>query len=503
LIDGALTSEQQCSALTGLALRAQPSEPELHALRQIGEQHLDVVSMLGRETLERLKGTPDIPSATGPWLSAMEAVLQTRPLGNANIQSVINDIVKDGERDHFAAALLMAIAIKGLQSSDVESLTQAMALSGDQYDYRDEPALAGARLIRRYPTGALSEKTALILPALICASRRDANVCSPFLVAKSLGHTGGTWDKLSSIPGFQFPEPGERSVATLAKCGVAMVVTHGNVNPADRKLYQLRSAIGAVESPPLIISSIASKQLCFPVHRFLLDVRIGVDSFLTNEAEGIHVGRTIDGMLRRVGIASSFTLTAGVQPTGTAIGNAMEVAEAIAVMGGEDSFWDRRGILEQRLLVIDFFAKLMAAEFPQRSASEWARFASNQFESGAVLAGFECLLVAHGVTSSIASQLRHDALRTLSVHRHSEMIGSNCSGVIRRLDQIRLGGIIYHNLGAGGNQFAGMFDPRVGLKLAIRLGDIVSDSDPLCWVFTAEPISVDIRSAIESCFHIN
>jgi thymidine phosphorylase len=280
-----------------------------------------------------------------------------------------------------------------------------------------------------------------------------------------------------------------------------MTVTHGNVNPADRKLYQLRSITGTVESLPLIISSIASKQICFPVHRFLLDVRFGDDSFLKNADEGSYVGAAIDKLLGNIGTSSSFTLTPALQPTGSAIGNALEVAEALAVMGVDNGKWDQRGIVEQRLLVINFFAKMMASEFAYRTATQWTDIAAVHFESGAVKAGFEALLLAHGVPVHTISNLLSEPHQTLGLVTQPEAVRSSCSGTVRGIDQVRLGEIIYHELGAGGNQFSGEFNSRVGVKLEVRLGDAISKGSILCWVFNAERMGKDVN--LESCFRVS
>jgi thymidine phosphorylase len=436
------------------------------------------------------------------WSDALRCVQTKTPIGRPTIHKLVADIAANDAFDRAATGLLMTVCINGMLDSDVDSLTEEMALSGEQFDYRKENAFQAARLVRRYPTGALSEKTALILPALIASARDCANVLSPFLVAKSLSYTGGTWDKLSAVPGFSFPLPGEQSIATLKRCGVAMTVTTGNANPADRKLYQLRSATGTVESHPLIISSIASKHLCFPVHRLLMDIRVGEGAFLHSTPEGEEVGERIRGTLESSGISCSYTVTGTLQPTGSAIGNAVEVAEAICVMGGPEASWDVRGMLEQRLIVVDFFAKLMGAEFPAMPSSEWARIATAKFESGAVLDHFAKILVGHHVSNEVVQTLIDDPFRALEIDRSPAKVCSQKGGMLKRIDQVRLGELVNRDMGGGGNKFEGTFARQAGVVLKCRIGDIVHQGAELCAVYGGGERSAWLGEEVRNCFNI-
>lgn len=473
LLDGGLTPEQESAALAGLLLRSAPGEKEAKAAEALTARRPAVAGIFAND------------SSSDPWNQAIFCLRGRIPLGLALIDKIVHDIIAGDSADLHAAAFLMTVCVKGMQKDDLRALTQAMASSGETFDYRQEPALKGARLVRRYPTGALSEKTALILPALYSCARSEANVCSPFLVAKSLGHTGGTWDKLSAIPGFKFPAPGSETVDTLMRCGVAMIVTHGGVNPADRKLYQLRSATETIESPPLIVSSIASKHLCLPVHRLLLDVRIGAGAFTATSTDGVELGSTISDILSSAGVATFFSITDTPQPSGSAVGNALEVAEAVAVMGGSSDFWDPRAILEQRLLVIDFFAKTMAAEFSGRSVADWARFAAKAFEDGSLLAGFASMLTAHATPDGVVDNLIKRPFEALAISRDEVEIKAQTSGTLRGIHQFALGGIVNRRLGAGGNDFQGRFDPTAGIVIRKRLGDLVAAGDVLCSVFAS------------------
>jgi len=162
-----------------------------------------------------------------------------------------------------------------------------MLESGSVFDYRSLARKTGRRLIRRYPTGGVSEKVSLILPSILVALSEHIPLMSTTLVARSLSFTGGTWDKLAIIPEFRFAAPGQDIENILAETRVAVCTTNSQVCPADRSLYTLRSLTGNVVSKPLIISSICSKHLALPVHRILMDVRFGPGSFMFRKEDAM------------------------------------------------------------------------------------------------------------------------------------------------------------------------------------------------------------------------
>lgn len=497
------TAEQESSVLSALSSRTDLRNDELELFRHLAHKHPEVLQALGSRATQLLGESPPSTSVSAHWLELFALVRDRQTLNAQLLKPIIGDLLVGTEMDRLAAAWLMSICINGLSAESTASLTGAMVASGERFDYRGDPNLGNTRLVRRYPTGALSEKAALILPALIAAARNRVGVCSPFLVARSLGPTGGTWDKLSAVPEFAFPEPGAESIRLLTTCGVAMTVTKGSANPADRKLYQLRSVTGTIESTPLIVSSIASKQLSFPVHRLLLDIRVGEGAFLKDENNASDVGEQITNLLRSEGIACNYTLTTTLQPNGIAIGNALEVAEAIAVMGGHAGPWDERALIEQRLLVIDFFSKLLSAEFPSTSAAEWARYASEEFRNGVVIKNFFEILRAHGVSDVTIGGLQQDPWATLRIPAEPATIPSKVGGTLRRIDQFKIGEIVNRLLGGGANDFEGQFDPQSGILLAARIGDVIQPGAALCRIYTQRLLTAKTISEIESCFQLS
>lgn len=494
-----LSPEVQCAALAGLLMRERLSDDEVVSVNALASRHPDIVNLFPKGWFNKLHTTKDSDSPCC-WHHAIQALLHNDRLGRECLSEIVRKISLNQDL-RFASAWLMSICMRGLQGSDVSGLTRLMAQSGETFDYRDEKALRGARLVRRYPTGALSEKVALILPALIACARQDVSVCTPFLVARSLGYTGGTWDKLSAVVGFSFPAPGSESIDVLLSCGVAMTVTKGAANPADRILYQLRSLTGTIESIPLIVASIASKQICFPVHKLMIDVRYGNGAFMAELRDAERLGKELQSVLCAHDIPTFFTLTDTEQPTGSAIGNALEVAEAIAVMGGRSStLWNRTSLGIQRQLAVGFFARLMNSEFPEKSEAEWAAYADNQFTSGAVLKSFEKVLLAHKVPRQEVTDLLNDPIHALGIVKNPVDIVARSTGTLVGIEQRQLGTIVNSNLRAARSNVEGNFDARVGAVITRRLGDQVIEGSVLCRVFAEKEAAELLVEELGDCF---
>ncbi len=259
----------------------------------------------------------------------------------------------------YLAVLLIHIYYLGLNQNSLLSLTKSMIGSGEVYDYRNSHYLGNAKLIRRYPTGALSEKIALLLPALLSYYHKQLNIYSPFLIAKSLGFTGGTWDKLSVFENIKFihPEDQTQFVEILKSCGVAYCMTEGNVAPFDKFLYQFRSMTGTISSKPLIISSIASKQLAIPVDFLLLDFRYGEGSFIDSIEEAHCIGRDLGLLLKNEGVSCEIIYTNTSNMKGVSVGNFWELYEAICLLKGEyeNDYLKLETSKSQVNLLIDFF----------------------------------------------------------------------------------------------------------------------------------------------------
>ncbi len=332
--------------------------------------------------------------------------------------------------------------------------------------------------------------------------RDEIPVATSFLIARSLSFTGGTWDKLSSIPNFTFPSPGEETQHILKSCGVAMTVTNHDVNPTDKILYQLRSATGTVESNDLIISSIVSKQLSFPVDQLLLDVRYGQGAFLIDYHHAKKVADTMVDLLKNNGVNLTAVFTDTLEPNGSSIGNALEVIEAIALLSRNYGFWNKKDLSTQREIVCLMFAKLFSESFPSRSFQEWFARGKKILDSGKAYDAFWSMLRSHGVHEETIQKIQKDPWKTLLGDVASIPIVSSVKGIVRGIDQKKLGFFINFTLGGAGSPYARSFNSKSGIRLNKLLGEAVCIGEILGWVITDEFINME-EFNLQNCFIVD
>src|SRR3954469_2510477 len=228
--------------------------------------------------------------------------------------------------DYQMSSFLMATYFSGMTDREVGRLTECMLRSGETFDLSGVPGLK----VDKHSTGGVGDKTSFIVAPLAAA----AGVIVPMMSGRALGHTGGTLDKLESIPGFRTNLTIEEFRNQLAEIGLAFIGQTEQLAPADGKLYSLRDVTGTVESVPLIASSIMSKKLAEGIDALVLDVKVGSGAFMKTEAQARALAETMVAIGRRAGKRVTALLTAMEQPLGRAVGNAVEVAESLMVLQG-------------------------------------------------------------------------------------------------------------------------------------------------------------------------
>lgn len=454
------------------------------------------------------QGISGIDNDIAPEYLIINKVSRKLPLGKSCIDGFISEFTQDKIDPAISAAWLASVYTKGLNKVDTLHLTRAMQASGQTYDYRGQ----GKKIIRRYPSGALSEKTALILPSLLSATSKKYPIHSPFLVAKSLGFTGGTWDKLSTVPGFKFPRQGKETIETLEKCGVSMTVTIDDLCPADRKMYQLRSATGTVESIELATASIASKQLAVPADYLLMDIRTGSGSFFEDKNNAQRLGDNIKNILAQDDIQTDVLITTMDEPDGSSVGNVLEVEEAIHLLGAPSRVnWDARGLKIQKDRVLDFYSTIMMVN-SKEDKGYWEKYGRNLIDSKDALDAFEEILIAHSVTRQVASNIKRNGLLSTLEKQGYEVriqpIYPSTIGQYKDLDQRALGTIINFELGAGQNDYFKVTEEHTGVVIQSRINDFIDSKDSICSMVTVgKSISQEVKSSnlknkILSCFKI-
>ncbi|MBW8894568.1 MAG: thymidine phosphorylase, partial [Acidobacteria bacterium] len=342
-----------------------------------------------------------------------------RSLTRDEIRFFVDGVTAGSLPDYQASALLMAIVLRGMTPDETAWLTDAMVHSGVRVDLAD---IAGVK-VDKHSTGGVGDKTSLILAPLAAA----CGVPVPMMSGRGLGHTGGTLDKLESIPGFRVNLSLEEMKTALARVGCAMIGQTAQIAPADKKLYALRDVTGTVESIPLISASIMSKKIAEGIDALVLDVKTGSGAFMKTEADSRRLAESLVSIGNASGVRTEAIITAMDAPLGFAVGNALEVIECIDVLkgGGPSDLVDVSVELTARMLVLGKVA---------RDRDEAEQKARGAIRSGAGLDRFRQIIEAQGGDSKVVD----DYTRLPHVtDRH--VVAADRAGFVSRLDAESIG----------------------------------------------------------------
>jgi pyrimidine-nucleoside phosphorylase len=384
--------------------------------------------------------------------------------------------------DYQMAALLMAMYFRGLDPSEMNAMMEAMLESGKRLDLSRLPM---AR-IDKHSTGGVGDKTSLILAPLIAS----LGVAVPMMSGRGLGHTGGTLDKLESIPGFRTALTLAEAEKQIARIGCAMLSQTDEIVPADRKLYALRDATATVEVIPLIAASIMSKKIAEDLTGLVLDIKRGSGSFLPKLEDELELAKAMINLGSSHGCPVVAYLTAMDRPLGHACGNALEVAEAIEVLkgGGPPDLIEVTMALGAAMLVLATVAStLEAAQTLMRDA----------INSGTALLKFEEIVAAQGGDTGVV----RDPTR-LPYAPHDETFVAKREGVVQTVDPRAIGyGVIA--LGGGRRNMEDRVDPSVGFVITAKPGNRVTKGQALATIHarSEEDLAVG-RSILESAIVI-
>jgi len=383
-------------------------------------------------------------------------------LSTADIRDFVAGVV-DGRFSHAqAASMLMACFLRGLSARETADLTRAMVQSGECLDLSsiDMP------VVDKHSTGGVGDKVSLPLAPLVA----ECGVCVPMISGRGLGHTGGTLDKLQSIPGYRADIHGAALLAVLRKTGCAIVGQSRDLAPADRILYALRDATGTVESIPLICASILSKKAAEDLDALVLDVKSGSGAFMPTHERSLELARRLCEVGAELGLDTRALVTSMAQPLGETIGNALEVAESVALLRGEGP----ADLLEVTLAL--GAEMLCAARVAPAAAAARARL-REALDSGRALARFAAMIEAQGgdprVTDDPAAHLPQ-AARVVELRVAPEHAGW-CVAAI----DARAVGMAALVLGAGRTREDQSIDPAAGIDRIVKIGARVSAGDRL------------------------
>lgn len=379
-----------------------------------------------------------------------------RKLSSKQIDWFINGILKGDIPDFQTSALLMAIYLNGLDEEETASLTSAMLHSGSVLDFNDP------RVIDKHSTGGVGDKTSLILGPIAAA----AGVKVPMISGRGLGHTGGTLDKMESIPGFKTELATDDFLSVVNTIGIAIVGQTQDLAPADKIIYNLRNLTGTVASIPLITSSIMSKKLAEGTSGLVLDIKVGQGAFMKNFSDAQKLARSMRETTRSFGKSIMTLITDMSQPLGRAIGNSNEVIESIETLKGQ-------GPEDVTRLSVELAAGMIHLAGLAPSLEAARQIARDQIISGKALQKFAELVGAQGGDTGVLSDYGLLPMPTME----TPVVASE-DGYVHFIDVLQLGNIVCL-LGGGRKSATDQVDHSVGILNFIKIGMKVKKGDVL------------------------
>jgi pyrimidine-nucleoside phosphorylase len=381
-----------------------------------------------------------------------------------DIERIVSTFVSGEMPDYQMAAWLMAAFLNGLDPDETVWLTDAMARSGRMIDLS---AIPGVK-VDKHSTGGVGDKTTMVLCPLVASCKVPIAKMS----GRGLGHTGGTLDKLESIPGFRVEMSPEDFVAQVARVGIAVIAQSPDVDPADKKMYALRDVTATVPSVPLIVSSIISKKIAGGADAIVLDVKVGSGAFMKTDADAALLAHELERVGAALGRKVTCVATDMDQALGHAVGNALEVREAIATLKGD-------GPPDLTELCIALGAKMLV--LGERATDESGARARLQeaIRDGSAIAKFKEWVEAQGGDPMIAEDPE-----LLPLAPRTRTVGAPQSGWVGAYDAEGVGRAAMV-MGAGRATKEDSIDPAAGIVVHAKIGDRVEEGTPLATLHAA------------------
>ncbi len=400
----------------------------------------------------------------------VDLILKTREgreLSKKEIRFIVNGFVCGEVPDYQMAAWLMAVCFTDMTPGEIGELTMAMTESGEQVDLSD---LKGVNVDKHSP-GGVGDTTTIVVAPLVAACGGTVAKMS----GRGLGHTGGTLDKLESIPGLSVSQSISRFKEIVNETGLCVMGQTGNLNPADKLMYALRDVTGTVDSIPLIASSIMSKKIAAGADAIVLDVKLGSGAFMQTKENALRLARTMVNIGEHVGRKTMAVITDMNQPLGLAVGNGLEVKEAIEVLSGQtaenDPLYQICMLLATKMLLVSGLAT---------SDAEAEKKLRHALTSGEGLSRLERMAAAMGgdITYIKDSRLLCKVKKLVPVYPAR-------SGYVADMDAVGIG-VAAQLLGAGRAKKNDRVDPAVGLVMHKRRGALIRAEEPLATFYVNE-----------------
>ena len=408
-------------------------------------------------------------------------------LSREEITFFVNGVTSGEIADYQSTALLMAIFLRGMTDAEQAALTEAMLHSGEILDFSDIPKPKADK----HSTGGVGDKTSLLIAPFAAA----AGVCVPMISGRGLGHTGGTLDKLESIPGYRVDLSLKEFRAVLDIAGFAMNGQTAEIAPADKKLYALRDATATVEAIPLIVASIISKKGAAGLDAMVIDVKTGSGAFMRDQDRARELARALVTTGNSLGVRSQALITDMNQPLGRAVGNSVEVRECIELLRGE---FDEgaRPVLD---LSIELAARMIVLSGLESSVEKARARIQQVHASGAALECFRRNVAAQGGDPHVCD----DPAGVLPLTDKVFKVESPRSGFVGKIDTEEIGHAIAE-AGGGRVRMEDPIDAAVGFMSEVKVGDEVRSRDAIGVVYCADSNrGQQARARIQAAYEIN
>lgn len=397
------------------------------------------------------------------------------------IRFFIKGYVADEIKDYQASALLMAIYLNGMNKQETADLTEEMRISGDVWDLSDIPGLK----VDKHSTGGVGDKVSLILGPMIASCGAKLAKMS----GRGLGHTGGTLDKMESIPGMNIYKTQDQFKKQIKDIGMAIIGQNEHLDPADKKLYALRDVTGTVGSIPLIASSIMSKKLASGADCILLDVKYGSGAFMKTIEDAKKLATTMVEIGKSLNKDVRAEVTDMDQPLGCAVGNNLEIKEVIQTLQGN-------GPKDLTEICLSSGAILLQMSKIYTSLEEGRKALIENINNGKAFEKFKEFVKAQGGDISYIEDPKK-----FKLSKHIVDVVSASSGYIKRIDALTIGVGSMH-LGGGREKMDDVIDMSAGIVLNKKIGDKIEKNEVLCRLYTDHDEYSEVYDNVLKAFEI-
>ena len=385
-----------------------------------------------------------------------------KALSDAEIASFIDGVCTGAWEDYQITALVMAMFINGLTTSEQNVITREMLHSGKVMDFSD----IDAPKADKHSTGGVGDKTSLIIAPLAAS----CGIAVPMISGRGLGHTGGTLDKLESIKGYNVNLSTEQFRHVVKSCGFAMTGQTESIAPADKKIYALRDATATVPYIPLIVASIMSKKLAEGLDALIVDVKTGLGAFMSRFEDSVKLAEALVMTGKEFGVRTEAVITSMDQPLGQFVGNSHEVYECVKILRNEISEAAR----ETLDLSMDLTSRMLVLTGLADDASEARNILRAKHESGEALERFRANIALQGGDPSVCDDPEKLIERDLIVLD----LRAESGGYVSAIDALKVGEVVV-SLGGGRLKASDDIDPCVGYECVAKIGDSVNEGDIL------------------------